>query len=107
MTETLNLTSGARWQSQACTTSIIVIRPGTRPLSLRCGGAPMAPHGTESASSDSPVPPFDTGTQVGKRYTHPDDNTLELLVTSPGTGALSDGETVLVLKESKALPSSD
>jgi hypothetical protein len=53
-----------------------------------------------------PEPGFDEGTQMGKRYTD-GDGSLEVLCTKPGSSSLSIGETLLVLKEAKPLPSSD
>jgi hypothetical protein len=47
------------------------------------------------------------GALLGKRYTHPADPGLEVLVTAPGEGSLSDGEVDLVLKEARPLPASD
>ena len=42
---------------------------------------------------------------MGKRYV--DETGAELLVTKPGAGSLSIGETTLALKEVKPLPASD
>jgi hypothetical protein len=42
---------------------------------------------------------------MGKRYV--DETGAEVLVTKGGAGALSVGETLLELKESKTLPASD
>jgi hypothetical protein len=42
---------------------------------------------------------------MGKRYV--DENGAEVLVTKPGAGSLSVGETALALKEVKPLPASD
>ena len=48
----------------------------------------------------------DGGTVLGKRYTN-DAADLELLCTKPGDGSLGANGEALVLKEAKALPSSD
>jgi hypothetical protein len=48
-------------------------------------------------------PAFAEGSVMGKRYV--DDTGL--LVTKPGAGSLSIGETKLALKEVKPLPASD
>ena len=98
--------SGMRLHSRVCGTGVIVIRPGSRAFDLRCGGAPVSPSADRDPAS-APLSPFDGGSLLGKRYTHPDDDTLELLVTSPGAGTLSDGDTPLVIKEAKPLPASD
>ena len=42
---------------------------------------------------------------MGKRYV--DDGGAEVLVTKPGAGSLSVGQTPLQLKEVKPLPASD
>ena len=52
-------------------------------------------------------PAFAAGSPVGKRFTSPNDESLEVLVTKGGDGSLADGATALVLKEAKQLPSSD
>jgi hypothetical protein len=101
------LKTGSRYRSQACATEIIVVRPGSRPVSLSCGGHPVTDLTAPAAEVLEPNPVFLGGTGLGKRYTHPDDDNLEILVTKAGTGALSDGTTLLVLKEAKPLPASD
>ena len=106
-TEVVSLRPGLRLKSQVCSTEIIVVRPGTRPIALRCGGVPMADREAPVAGDAVPVPALMLGTQLGKRYTHPADDQLELLVSVGGAGSLSDGETALVLKAAKPLPASD
>jgi hypothetical protein len=97
---------GTRLHSRVCGTDVIVIRPGSRAFDLRCGGVPVSPSGDRDHAG-APLSPFDQGSMLGKRYTHPDDDTLELLVTNPGAGTLSDGDTPLVIQEAKPLPASD
>ena len=55
----------------------------------------------------SPEPGLDTGTVLGKRYTAPEDSSVEVLVTAAGSGTLTTGSTPLVVKATKPLPSSD
>ncbi|WP_207938592.1 hypothetical protein [Actinomadura darangshiensis] len=105
MTDTI-IKPGTRLHSQVCGTGVIVVRPGSPGLDLRCGGVPMSAS-ADRAMAGEPRSPFDGGSLLGKRYTHPDDDSLELLVTSPGAGTLSDGDTPLVVKEAKPLPASD
>jgi hypothetical protein len=107
MDDSLALTSGLRLQSQVCQTNVIVIRPAARPITLCCGGKPMVPLHPGTLPSSVPEPAFANGSLLGKRYTHPDDDTLELLVTRAGTGSLSDGSLLLVIKETRPLPASD
>jgi hypothetical protein len=101
------LTTGQRRQSSVCDTEIIVIRPASTEIDLWCGGAPMTPLGETLPPRGAVHPSFAGGTMLGKRYTHPDDDSLELLVTKAGAGSLSAGPTLLVLKASRQLPTSD
>ncbi|MGH3757570.1 hypothetical protein [Actinophytocola sp.] len=109
MTSQVILRTGARLRSQVCSTEVIVVRPPSRTGStLTCGGTPLV-------NIDAPPPPADAapasgfaaGNALGKRYTSPTDEALEILVTKAGSGTLADGDTPLVVKPSKALPSSD
>ncbi|MEU8796486.1 hypothetical protein [Spirillospora sp. NPDC048819] len=105
MTDTV-IKPGTRLHSQVCGTGVIVVRPASSAIDLRCGGVPMSPS-ADRATVGEPRSPFDGGSLLGKRYTHPDDDSFELLVTNPGEGTLSDGDTPLVVKEAKPLPASD
>ncbi len=101
----MNVTTGSRWRSQACTTEVIVVRAEAGDVDLRCGGHPMvAP--TDAAESFAPVPEFAEGSSVGKRY-ELEAIGLELLVTKAGAGSLAVGDAALALKAAKRLPSSD
>jgi hypothetical protein len=64
------------------------------------GSAEDAPEGgaVDSAHAE--------GTLLGKRYVN-EAGDLELLCIKPGDGSLAVGAVALVLKEAKALPSSD
>lgn len=106
MSEPTALRTGARLRSQVCTTEVIVVRPGAGTVSLTCGGQPMVDL-ADTATAGSPAAGLDGGALLGKRYTAPADDTLELLVTKAGAGTLGDGQTPLVLKEAKPLPASD
>jgi hypothetical protein len=98
---------GQRLRSEVCTTEVIVVSSASGDLDLRCGGMPLVEFGTELAAEKPPAAGLDTGTQIGKRYISGAEQRLELLVTKQGTGALSVGDTPLVAKEAKPLPSSD
>lgn len=104
----MELNVGTRWNSACCTTQVIVVRAPAGEVSLECGGIPMHAFdpGSEHAPEGSPLPPFDEGTAIGKRYRH-DDLGIEVLCTKPGTGSLSLGGTPIPQAESKALPASD
>src|SRR5437763_823861 len=101
----MDVKPGMRLQSTVCSTEVVVVRPPIGPVDLRCGGAMMVPIGT--APPASPDAMLDgPGTQLGKRYV--DEATgIELLCTKAGLGRLSLGNTALLLKDAKPLPSSD
>jgi hypothetical protein len=105
--ETSGLRAGLRLRSQVCTTELIVIRPGGAAVVLHCGGVPMVERAQAATIQVAPDGDHMGGTQLGKRYTHPADPGLEVLVTAAGAGSLSDGADDLVLKEAKPLPASD
>jgi hypothetical protein len=107
---TMPFKPGHRLRSQVCTTEVIVVRPPTDDLDLRCGGQPLVEITThvDIGQGNAPAPGFNTGTQLGKRYTTGDTKqTLELLATKAGDGTLSVADVPLILKEAKPLPSSD
>jgi hypothetical protein len=96
---------GARLRSTTCATEVVVVRAAATDLDLCCGGEPMVAIG-EPVTTGSPTAPFDEGTLVGKRYVT-EDEAIELLCTKPGAGSLSLGDTALLVKGAKPLPSSD
>jgi hypothetical protein len=102
----MEIKTGARLRSAVCATEAIVVRAASGDVDLRCGGAPMVGASEVRDPSATPDAAFSGGSLMGKRYA---DETLglELLVTKPGAGTLSLGDTPLPLKEAKALPSSD
>jgi hypothetical protein len=111
-TQSMSLRPGLRLASQVCGTEIIVVRSGTRPLTLLCGGVPMQERGAAGVPgvSRDDVSRDDAqmrGSLLGKRYTHPEDPAVEVLVTAAGDGTLSANGKELVLKEAKPLPASD
>jgi len=99
------LKSGSRWRSQVCDTEIIVVRPDDG-VKLGCGGHPMVPVGETPAPGLHIRPDLSAGTQLGKRYTN-SRGVLEVLVTRPGAGTLTDGDEPLVFKPVRQLPASD
>lgn len=96
---------GSKHKSAVCDTQIMVIRTVPDSLDLRCGGAPMTDAG---AAPDGTAldPAFADGTLIGKRYIDEADR-IELLCTKGGQGTLSLGADRLLVKQPKALPSSD
>ena len=95
---------GSRFTSNVCATEVIVVR-GAGEADRRCGGSPMLAAGSVPGGG-TPDPEAAAGTLMGKRYVDADD-TLEVLCTKPGDGALGRGDALLQLKEAKPLPASD
>jgi hypothetical protein len=103
----VQLKAGQRLRSQVCTTELIVVRAPTTEIELSCGGKPVVDVADAVDATTTPAAGLDTGTQIGKRYSAPDESALEVLVTKPGAGTLSVGDTPLVFTATKPLPSSD
>ncbi|MGQ0831125.1 MAG: hypothetical protein ACT4OV_05555 [Microthrixaceae bacterium] len=102
----MQLRPGLRLESATCDTQVVVVRApkDVADVDVRCGGAPMREIGTGGdriaiATEDDP-------TLLGKRYAD-DELGLELLCTQGGDGSLSVGDTPLLVKGAKPLPSSD
>jgi hypothetical protein len=95
---------GDQLASTACTTRVVVVRvPGDRVPVIECGGSPMV----AAAPGAKPAPPAPgAATLIGKRYVDISE-TVELLCTSSGTGALSCDGAAMTLKAAKPLPASD
>ena len=103
-TPALNLRPGDQLASTVCTTRVVVVRvPADRSPLIECGGSPMVA-ATPGAKPAPPAP--GAATLIGKRYVDATE-TVELLCTSSGTGALSCDGTEMVLKAAKPLPASD
>jgi hypothetical protein len=103
----VSLKPGSRLRSQVCATEVVVIHLPSTPVDLRCGGEPMVSIDVQAPEIGTPVAGFGGGSQLGKRYTAVDVDGLELLVTKAGSGSLSNGDAMLVVKQPKQLPSSD
>jgi hypothetical protein len=99
------LKAGTRLKSAVCSTEVMAIVAPAGGAEITCGGAAMigmdetAPEGVSLEASGE-------GTALGKRYVN-EAGDLELLCTKPGDGSLASDGAPLVLKEAKALPSSD
>ncbi len=98
--------AGNRLRSAVCSTEVMVIAAPEDEIDLRCGGAPMLDLKAEAPAGGAVSPHAAKGTILGKRYVS-ESGDLELLCTKPGEGSLATGETLLSVKEAKALPSSD
>lgn len=103
-TPSLPLKPGAQLASTVCTTRVVVVKaPADRQPAIECGGRPMAP----AAPGAKPAPPGpQAATLIGKRYVDEAD-TVELLCTSSGTGALTCDGVPMTIKAAKPLPASD
>ena len=103
-TPALRLRPGDQLASTVCTTRVVVIRvPADSQALIECGGSPMVP-GTPGGQP-SPGGP-DAATLIGKRYVDVTES-VELLCTSAGTGALTCDGTPMTVKAAKPLPASD
>ena len=99
------LKAGARFKSAVCDTQVMVIKAPAGELELMCGGAAMlAP--TAAAPAGAALHAGGEGSLIGKRYVNADES-VELLCTKGGAGALALGGTPLEVKQAKQLPSSD
>jgi hypothetical protein len=100
----LSLKPGDQLESTACTTRVVVVRvpEGRRPV-IECGGSPMV--AATPGAKPSPPPPGAV-TLIGKRYVDESDS-VELLCTSAGTGALTCDGAPMTIKAAKPLPASD
>jgi hypothetical protein len=96
---------GVRLKSAVCHGEVIVIRGSLLAADIRCGGAPMIAAGA-APNAGAVDPAHAGGTLIGKRYVNLSD-TVELLCTKGGEGALTLNGELLTVKQAKALPSSD
>lgn len=104
MTASTPLRAGEQLASAECTVRVVVVRaPAAGDLVLTCGAAPMVP---AAGGRPSTAGVTDMVTLIGKRYIDEND-TLEVLCTSPGIGELRYGGVPLIIKAAKALPASD
>ncbi|MFF0081850.1 hypothetical protein ACFYR1_19355 [Streptomyces canus] len=99
------LPPGLQLASAVCGVRVIVIRaPADRIPEITCGGEPMVTADSAAPGADGPA--GEAATLIGKRYVDPEDS-LELLCTSSGSGALSCDGAPMTIKAAKALPASD
>jgi hypothetical protein len=99
------LKAGARFKSAVCDTQVMVIKAPAGEFDLSCGGTAMiAP--AAAAPAGATLQPGAEETLIGKRYVNADES-VELLCTKGGKGALALNGTPLEVKQAKQLPSSD
>jgi hypothetical protein len=97
---------GTRLRSAVDETEVVVVRAPSDNIDIRCGGQSMLPLTPEAVVTGSVDPRHSGGTLVGKRYVNEELN-VELLCTKGGKGSLAVGDTPLLVKAAKPLPSSD
>lgn len=102
----VSIKPGTRLKSQVDSTEVIIVRAPAADLTLTCGGHPMIDLAAEPSAGLATSGAGEPG-QLGKRYTAPDHDDLELLVTKAGSSGLAANEVALVIKAAKPLPSSD
>ena len=79
MSVPVQLRTGARLRSQVDATEIIVVRVPAGEVALNCGGHPMIDVKAEPEEGLTLDPSFAAGSPVGKRFTSPNDESLEVL----------------------------
>lgn len=103
---TSTLRPGDQLASTVCGTRVVVIRAsGPAVPVISCGGSPMVP------AAGMPAPTAPSGedacsTLIGKRYVDASES-VELLCTNSGVGALTCDGTPMTIKAAKPLPASD
>ena len=103
-TPALSLRPGDQLASTVCSTRVVVIRaPHDQAALIECGGSPMVQ--ATPGGQPSPGGP-DSATLIGKRYVDAAES-VELLCTSSGTGALTCDGAPMTVKSAKPLPASD
>ena len=100
----MELKPGARLESATCDAQVVVVKAPGGEVDVRCGGEPMRELGT--GGDRAPITTRASPTLLGKRYAD-EELGLELLCTQAGDGSLSVGDTPLLVKGAKPLPSSD
>ena len=101
-----DLKAGTRLKSTVCATQVMVVAASGGAYNLTCGGAPMLGSAEDAPEGGTVDGAHAEGTLLGKRYVN-EAGDLELLCIKPGDGSLAVDDAALVLKEAKALPSSD
>lgn len=99
------LKAGTRLRSAVCDAEVMVIRATPAAVSVTCGGAEMIGMADPKASAVIDAA-HAAGCLVGKRYVDVNDQ-FEFLCTKGGKGSLAIDGVLLVVKQAKALPSSD
>lgn len=102
----LTLKPGSRLYGAACTTELIVVKTTAGVIDLRIGGHPALRSAADRIGGMVVTTAPESATLVGKRYVDADES-LEVLCTRAGAGAVAVGDVLCEVKEAKALPASD
>ncbi|AMN45586.1 hypothetical protein ACG33_12430 [Steroidobacter denitrificans] len=100
------LKAGTRVKCAVCDTEVMVVRSPAEEVVLSCGGVEMVAMDAPKRVGEHVAAEAGEMALVGKRYVDAGD-TLELLCTKAGKGALGLGGEALTVKQAKPLPSSD
>jgi hypothetical protein len=100
------LKPGARLISAVCTAELMTVKSPKTEVDVTIGGVATVASAAARDGSVSMIVGHDDGTLMGKRYVDEAD-TIELLCTKAGAGAVAVNGELLQLKEAKALPASD
>jgi hypothetical protein len=101
----VELKPGTRLRSAVGAAEVVVIRAPAGDIAVTIGGVPVV--GMDEDPGSAAIASGSEGsTLLGKRYVN-GDQTVELLCSKPGDGALAVDGVALELKEAKPLPSSD
>lgn len=102
----VNLKPGMRLKSAMSDVQVMVVKGNpAQAVNLCCGGVAMLDV-DEDLDRDSAAANIGGETLMGKRYTSPDQS-VELLCTKGGPGALSIDGDDMIFREARELPSSD
>ncbi len=101
----MELKAGTQLRSAVSTTEVIVVKAPEGAATLTCGGVPMIGKDDEGGGG-AVVAGHEGESALGKRYVDEAD-TIEVLCTKPGDGALALDGQPLDLRTAKPLPSSD
>ena len=100
------LKAGQKLHSAVCDAQVVVVKAPSADVELGCGGAPLLPEGEAAAEPATLDASLGDGPLLGKRYAD-EELGLEVLCSKGGDGALTVGDTPLLVKGAKPLPSSD
>lgn len=102
----LDLKPGTRLFGACCASEFIVVKAPTGSVDLRIGGHAALLAVDDRDESLDVTTSADDKPLMGKRYIDAAD-TIEVLCTKAGDGAVGMGDELLTQKDAKALPASD